>query len=432
MASEDTMLAAFPSPTRPVPRRTGFDLLADVEIQLSLHFLVLRDRLTFARTSHRLLRVIQAPFALRHATLRLKSTAVRVRGVLTPALLRHVRVTLVWPSPRGGGGTPEDVAALLAFPLAVHELDASAAQFTSATLIPRWGPILAAPAFAELRVLRLYSPDSAGVVFSALLHSIVCLPRLEELHLFARAQDEEVWNRLHLAPALTTLTIVDNGSRGEARSTRQPHIARCRHLTSLRLIQPVMAAPTFVEFCRSLESKLQTLVLDGLDPAAQMSPALRRLRPDPEAFTIAFSALQFMHTLELRHLCGVDAILQQVAAGGALTLLIIRPDSTAYQTDLFRLSMPSPTHLQCLLLGAPKLRCDLVLDWPPGPNTHDKREYMRDLQRAMQTVVSRVDLPDRSRRLRLIVIPASGGSVLPISPFNRHQALDLARDREMR
>ena len=314
--------------------------LAEVELQIVMHGLEIKEMIQFARCSRRLMRMaVSSPFAWRYALLPV-TTPVALSS-LAHSLLRHAALSL---SILAGHPTVQlnSLRPVLRSGVRIRALDAIHAPHS------RWCHfVLSHASVRDIHTLHLHTLEECMVEL------IVALPLLRTLSVVRASGGPAMWSDLLPRMASLTELRVETSHQGLS-SAALPVLPRCRTLTRLALHDLPLQGPLFLEF--SISAAMQRLELLHIDCffAEELTAALPNV-------------LRSLHCLHLSRCWGVDALLARLAGASAPALrrLIVQPCCVVMaQRD--RSSVPSMPMVQQLLLAAPQLRVLVILPTAPS------------------------------------------------------------------
>lgn len=330
-------------------------LLADVELQLCMHFLEATEIMRWARCSTRMMHASAAPFAWHDALLRIDSH--RLEQARSLRLLQHVPVA-VRLTGVGDDWTPDALRnhldALLALVPRLYQLHLSDASAPGgAAMQPHhWRRLLRHPSARQLRALTMQRQWGDAQVDSDTLRMLARLPLLHSLSVHAADPATPIWSPLPSFPALTSLDVRDAGHGQDG--TVLPFVAQCPRLVQLRIFEPALSGLRWHSFFSAPRIRqLQRLSLCRFRCSGWFADG-----PPTAHIAAAFRALHSLRTLELSEIHGVETMMAELHHAPALRLLLIEPLSvTAWWMP--RRSCPSLRALALLLRDAPLLEVRL-------------------------------------------------------------------------
>jgi hypothetical protein len=235
-------------------------------------------------------------------------------------------------------------------PLQMQELEVATGYGCN---LAQWTRLLAHLSMRGLRVLKLPANGVQVQFIPQLLELIVGLPCLNTLRI--SASSGVLARSFQALPQLAALTSLDiNEMCGSASDSCLAAVQRCLQLRELVIRAPALSYVSFHSFFVSSPSSLLqlrslTLVLYSVSSGEASADEYRSV----------FSALKHLHTLGLRRVIDVDAILPFIACAPSLRRLELESDT--HPSAIQGRMVPSPGAVARVLEIAPELRATLRL-----------------------------------------------------------------------
>jgi hypothetical protein len=314
--------------------------LADVEVQIILHWLNNEERLLIARVSRRMRQLVSQPFCWKYATVAEFEFSDALPQQIQHSFIRFspigIRIPYTWPL-----GFSEKIAS-------VPNLRSLAVADRHAELEPLLLTLAGVQKLTRLDICRIWADRTTLQLASQ-------LPALHTLRLSCRGHhfhDPRIALAcLADAPALSSLHLNDG------RDLVLAPLAKCKTLKRLVL---QTGAAHFVQgdlaqlFSSSLAASLQHLCLH-----CSLHTADEHWIVAAEDYSAAFRALVQLRSVSVKNLPAIDVLLSQVCLASALgTLAIVAQKGFSPSAEDF---LPSPAALTSLLLAMPRLRIFVTL-----------------------------------------------------------------------